>query len=109
MQATPARPNRLQIAAAMFVLVAFASAERADIFQWEYINPTDPSQGKQQSTTLAPDGAGVYAVPGANLAHRNLTMAYMIWASLANADLSHANLTTADFSGAKLGGADFTG
>ena len=50
----------------------------ADIFQWEYINPADPSQGKQQSTTLAPDGAGVDAVPGADLSDRNLTMAYLI-------------------------------
>jgi len=31
---------------------------RADIHQWEYINPANPSQGKQQSTTFTPDGAG---------------------------------------------------
>jgi hypothetical protein len=43
-----------------------ASAARADIFQWEYINPADPSQGKRQSTTLAADGAGVDAVPGSD-------------------------------------------
>ena len=49
----------------MFPLVAFAAGAQADIFQWEYINPADPSQGKRQSTTLAPDGAGVDAVPGA--------------------------------------------
>ena len=40
-------------------LVAFAASARADIFQWEYINPPDPSQGKQQSTTLCPGGSGV--------------------------------------------------
>ena len=81
------RPSRvLQIAAAMFLLVAFATAARADIFQWEYINPADPSQGKQQSTTLAPDGAGVDAVPGADLSDRNLTMAYLIGADLTNAN-----------------------
>ena len=56
-----------QIAAASFSLLAFASVAQADIFQWEYINPADPSQGKQQSTTLAPDGAGVDAVPGATI------------------------------------------
>ena len=60
----------------------FRRAPRADIFQWEYINPADPSQGKQQSTTLAPDGAGVDAVPGADLIGRNLTMAYLIGADL---------------------------
>ena len=31
---------------------------------------------------LAPDGAGVNAVPGANLSNRNLTMAYLIGANL---------------------------
>ena len=72
----------LQHLAVLFLLVAFATAARADIFQWEYINPADPSQGKQQSTTLAPDGAGVDAVPGANLFNRNLTMAYLIGADL---------------------------
>ena len=40
MQATSERSGRiLQITAAQFALVAFASAARADIFQWEYINP----------------------------------------------------------------------
>ncbi len=44
------RPSRvLQIAAALFPLVAFADAARADIFQWEYINPADPTLGKRQS------------------------------------------------------------
>ena len=33
----------------------------ADIYQWEYINPANPGQGKQQSTMLAPDGAGANA------------------------------------------------
>ena len=114
------RPSRvLQIAAALFPLVAFASAARADIFQWEYINPADPSQGKQQSTTLAPDGAGVDAVPGANFVSRNLTMAYLSRADLTNvsgssailtnADLSQANLANAYFGYATLFGADFTG
>ena len=80
------RPSRvLQIAAALFPLVAFAATAQADIFQWEYINPADPSQGKQQSTTLAPDGAGVDAVPGADLSDRNLTMAYLIGADLTDA------------------------
>ena len=51
----------LSIAAAVFVR---HDAAHADIFQWEYINPADPSQGKRQSTTLAPHGASVDAVPG---------------------------------------------
>jgi uncharacterized protein YjbI with pentapeptide repeats len=117
----------LQFAAAMFPLVAFSSSAHADIYQWEYINPADPSQGKRQSTTLAPDGAGVDAVRGANLAYRNLTMAYLIgadltenwngvryvYADLTGTNLSDADLTSADLSytnlaGAKLRGANLT-
>jgi uncharacterized protein YjbI with pentapeptide repeats len=102
------RPSRvLQIAAALFPLVGLAGLAQADIFQWEYINPVDPSQGKRQSTTLAPEGAGVAAVPGANLEFRNLTMAHLIGADLRNASFNAATLTEADFAGAKIGGAKF--
>lgn len=55
---------------------------RADIFQWQYINPANPALGKQQSTTLAPDGAGAIAAPGTNLSNRDLTKAYLIGADL---------------------------
>jgi hypothetical protein len=79
----------LLITAAIFSLVGIAPSAHADIFQWEYVNPADPSQGKRQSTTLAPDGAGVDAVPGSLLGARDLTMAY-----LSGADLSEANLST---------------
>jgi uncharacterized protein YjbI with pentapeptide repeats len=113
-------PSRvLPFAAMMLLLVGPASAMRADIFQWEFINPANPSQGKRQSTVFCPDGAGVDAVPGANLVLRNLTMASLNSANLTNArgdgtnlinaDLSHANLTNASFFGAALTGADFTG
>src|SRR5215470_7270302 len=115
------RPNCvLRIAAAMFPLVAFATSARADIFQWEYINPADPSQGKQQSTTLVPDGAGVFAYRGANLSGRDLTMAYLIGADLTPimlppvcslcvppqriSNLSGTNLTNADLTSANLSG-----
>ena len=108
-------------------LFAPAPLARADIFQWEYINPANPSLGKQQSTTLAPDGAGANAVPGANLSNRNLTMAYLIgadlsvisftmstvshyyYANLTDANLSQANLTNANLIGATLTGANLTG
>ena len=71
------RGRVLQVAAIMFPSRRLRCGAQADIFQWEYINPADPSQGKQQSTTLAPDGAGVDAVPGADLAGRDLTMAFL--------------------------------
>jgi uncharacterized protein YjbI with pentapeptide repeats len=108
MQASVTRTSRLlQIIAATFALVTIACAARADIFKWEYINPADHGQGKQQSATLAPDGAGVYAVPGAYLAYRNLTLAYLIGADLSNAYLSGATLTDADYLGAQIRGARF--
>jgi uncharacterized protein YjbI with pentapeptide repeats len=104
-------------------LFSSPSPAHADIFQWEYTNAADPSQGKRQSTTLAPEGAGVDAVPGANLTWRNLTMAYLIGedlvdarmesTNLTNADLSQANLTNAglsysDFTNARLNQANLT-
>ncbi len=101
------------------VVTGSASAAHADIYQWEYINPADPSQGKQQSATLAPDGAGVDAVPGADLDERNLTMAHLVGAdltgasvwgtNLTSANLSQSNLTDAILFSATLFDADFTG
>src|SRR5262245_7030306 len=92
----------LQFAVALCPLVAFTAAARADIYQWEYINPADPSQGKRQSTKLAPDGDGADAVPGANLAFRNLTVAYLIGADLTGASAYYTNLTNADLNQANL-------
>jgi hypothetical protein len=96
-------------------LVLLASAAHADIFQWEYINPADPGQGKRQSTTLCPDGAGQNAVPNTSL-YGNLTMAYLIAANLSGADFPRSldpfhgdttDLTDADFSQANLTNVNF--
>ena len=135
MRAILNRPRRvLQIAAAMFSLVAFTAASgRADIFQWEYINPANPSLGKQQGTTLAPDGAGVDANLNADLAGRDLTKAYLSGAifsygsyrttygdilvefqyrvraaNLAGTNLSQSDLTNSEFAATTLTDADFT-
>jgi hypothetical protein len=125
--ATPSAYGRLIIALAFIgALHMTRGAAHADIFQWEYINPADPRQGKQQSMTLCPDGAGVDAAPSANLSNRNLTMAYLIGAdlgpyyvydgsgypaavsaNLASADLTAADLRGANFNYATLTGADF--
>src|SRR3990172_9488300 len=91
---------------------------RAEIFEWEYINPANPALGKQQSTTLTPDGAGQYAGPYTSL-DGDLTMAYLIGAdltgaygsyrvNLTDADLSQANLTASDFYAAVLHGANLS-
>ena len=115
--------------AAIPALFALATAARADIFRWEYVNPADPSQGKRESATLAPDGAGVEAVPGADLGNRNLTMAYLVRANLseyvrslgegsygfyisaanlAGTNLTRGALTDAHFVGTTLTDAVFT-
>jgi uncharacterized protein YjbI with pentapeptide repeats len=111
--------------AELVALLAPAFVARADIFQWEYVNPANPSLGKQQSTTLCIDGAGVNAVPGAYLASLNLTKAYLSGvnlggdiysenfgvegADLTGANLSQADLTGVDFSGAYITSPDWVG
>ncbi len=98
----------------------FASAldARADIFQWEYVNPADPSEGRQESTLLTPDGAGAIAEPGGNLSNRNLTKAFLNGAGLGPfvgydeygyiSSYNRANLTAANLSQADLGYADLS-
>jgi uncharacterized protein YjbI with pentapeptide repeats len=101
----------LSIAAATLFGIGALSA-RADIYQWYinqwYIDPGDPPRGKQQSTSLCPDGAGVNAVPGASLSGRNLTMAYLDNGDLTNANLTQANLTNASLVSANLTGTNLT-
>ena len=46
--------------------LAMAGQSRADIYQWEYVNPADPTQGKQQSTVPVPDGVGATAGPNSS-------------------------------------------
>ncbi|HEY4760817.1 MAG TPA: pentapeptide repeat-containing protein [Thermoguttaceae bacterium] len=103
---------------ALLVVIFFGSSVRGDIYQWEWIDPAHPELGKQQSTTICPDGAGVNAVPNADLSLRDLTKAYLINANLTdafiysavltNADLSQANLAYAGFFFAYLTNANFT-
>ena len=101
----------LAIVTSSVALLAMLNPARdasADIFQWEYINPADPNLGKQQSSTLAPDGAGVDAGQGANLSNRNLTGAYLSGAILNQADLTGTSLFGAILNGASLIGANLT-
>lgn len=82
--------------------LAFVSVSRADINQWEYVNPADPSQGKQPSATVCPGGTGVTAQQGANLQYRDLNHAYLINADLTLAYMGLADLSSADLSDASL-------
>jgi uncharacterized protein YjbI with pentapeptide repeats len=93
--------------------VLFIATSRADIFQWEYINPAAPWEGKQASATPTPGGAGVSAVPGANLDARDLNTAYLDGADLQNSSLVGSSLLNAtayrsDFTGASLRQANLT-
>jgi uncharacterized protein YjbI with pentapeptide repeats len=95
-RATAASPSFARIAA-ILALLASASVSRADIYQWQWVNPNDPGQGKTASSIVCPGGSGVSAVPGANLSSRNLTQAY-----LDNKDLTSANCPSAIFANATL-------
>src|SRR6476620_10217564 len=95
--------------AAAILLVLSANAARADIYQWEYIYPADPSQGKQQSLTVAPGGMSVVAQPGADLHSLDLTMAYLANQNLNGVNAQLANLTSAIFNNSNLTNANFTG
>src|SRR5215813_4031011 len=110
--------NRLTTLACMATQLALlAPAVRADIFQWEYINPGNPGQGKQQSTTLCVDGAGQNAVPDSYL-YGDLTTAYLIGADMTGtygistnftaADLSQANISWGDFENANFANANLS-
>src|SRR5262245_33166961 len=59
---------------------------RADIFQWQWVNPNNPNLGRMESTTLAPNGAGVSAIPFSNLSAKDLRNGYLI-----GKDLGHAS------------------
>jgi uncharacterized protein YjbI with pentapeptide repeats len=93
---------------ALTLWASLAVPASAQIYQWEYVNPSDPSQGKRQSTTLAPDGAGVQPLPGAPLFGRDLTKAYLYRAQLGGPStllLRSTNLTDGYLAEANLEGA----
>ena len=69
----------------------------------------DDFDSVRESRIPVPDGVGVNAVPGADLAQRNLTMAYLRFADLTNANLQGATLTNAELLLAWLKNADMNG
>ncbi len=91
---------------AALLLLVCATAARADVYQWEWVDPGDPDQGKIPSSTPCPDGVGVSAVPYTDLSNRDLTQAYLIDANLRGAGLNTTNLTNADLSRANISNAD---
>ena len=102
----------------LFSLVS-PSMVSADIFEWEWVDPADHSLGKQPSTTVVPDGAGLVPEPGLDASSKNFTKAFLAdydlsranfyWATLTNADLSGANLTSTGFYHTDLDDANLSG
>ena len=79
----------------------------ADIYQWEWVDPSDSLQGKQPSPTLCPDGAGLTPAPGLYANNIDLSGGYLIGFDLTGASFGDATLTNADFSEAILTNVNF--
>ena len=95
-------------------LLLSAGVTHASIYQWQWVDPGNHTLGKMASTTPCPGGAGVSAVPSANLSTRNLTQAFLNSVNLSNANLtsttlSDATLVSANLTGATLSSATLTG
>ena len=93
--------KRLQLFAVLLLILG-ASTAHGDIYQWEYIDPLLPDLGRQQSITLAPDGAGLVPAPNLNACEKDLTMAYLSGFDLSGSYFTDATLTNADLSDADL-------
>lgn len=91
---------------AVLSLVSMEAA--ADIYQWEYISPTDHSLGRQASDQLVPDGAGLIPGPNVDFSNKDLTQAYLPNVDLSNANLNGTTLTAADLTNAQFTNADLT-
>ena len=70
---------------ALVVAVLLCHVSRADIYQWEWIDPDDPLLGRRESSTPCPDDTGHDAVPGAFLGSLDLTRAWLYRATLQSA------------------------
>ncbi|MCY2955309.1 MAG: pentapeptide repeat-containing protein [Planctomycetota bacterium] len=81
---------------------ALAQQAAANIYQWEWVDPGDPSQGIRQSSKPCPEGLGVSARPNADLSWRDLTQAYLMGANLTGANLWGATLTNGNLNGGSL-------
>ena len=53
----------LRIFVAVLLVTSWASPTQADIYEWAYVNPSDPSQGVVQSSVVCPGGAASLPCP----------------------------------------------
>src|SRR4051812_16379527 len=73
-----------------------------DVFQWQWVDPNDHSLGKEQSTILCPDGAGLIPQPGAHWGALDLSQAYLYQANVSSAFFSGCNFADVYFRQAVL-------
>ena len=92
----------LRTLVSVLLLMSVASQTKADIFEWAWVNPGDPTQGVYQSSVVCPGGSGVSAVPGVNLSYLDLTQAYLLGTNLTSSYLDETTLTNANLSNANL-------
>ena len=96
------KKRSFKILALVSLFILGAAQVRADIDEWEFANPNDPSQGVIQLSTPCPGGSGVSAAPFALLGDLDLTKAYLTYAYLYSANLAGTNLTDANLVSAYL-------
>jgi uncharacterized protein YjbI with pentapeptide repeats len=99
-------------------VVAFSNAAFGQVYQWELVDPANPSLGKKQSTTLAPGGATAHFNNVLGWSNRDLTKAYLFRTSapqyrvstttLDDAYLAEANLRNIQGDNTVARGADFS-
>jgi uncharacterized protein YjbI with pentapeptide repeats len=89
------------------LVAVFAGAAEAQIYQWEWVDPEHPELGKQQSSTLCPDGAGLTVGDYSRFSYIDLTKAYLIGSNAVRAGFNYSTLIDADLSHSVLPGVGF--
>ena len=112
-EATLMREWNRKLLVSLFLFMSGASQTRANIYEWAWVNPNDPSQGVVQTSVVCPGGSGVSAESSADLGGLDLVWAYLIgarldYANLSSATLAVANLTNASLFSANLSSATLT-